>query len=249
MSNAGSARARVADTPAALREGARLAAGLLRRHGWRLLLLFACILAPLCVLGGLAAEVHQRERIAFDEPLLLFARASADAGLDRWFLWLSRAGHAYGVVPADLLLVAVLALRRHAREAVFAAIALGGSALLNIGAKHGFARARPSLWESIAPEASYSFPSAHAMGSATLACVLVALAWNTRWRWPVLLGSAAFVLGVGLSRVYLGVHYPSDVLAGWAAAMAWAMACYFSVFNGHARPWADRSSSGGSTAR
>ncbi|WP_460824080.1 phosphatase PAP2 family protein [Lysobacter olei] len=230
----------MADSPAAMRVMARRVAELVRRRGWRLLLLFACILAPLWVLGELAGEVRERERIVFDEPLLLFARASADAGWDRFFLWLSRVGHGYGVVPADLVLIAVLALRRHVREAVFAVTALGGSALLNIGAKHWFARARPALWESVAPETSYSFPSAHAMGSATLACVLVALAWNTRWRWPVLLASAAFVLGVGLSRVYLGVHYPSDVLAGWAAALAWAMACYVTVFNGDARPWAAR---------
>lgn len=64
--------------------------------------------------------------------------------------------------------------------------------------------------------------------------------WITGWRWPVLWASAVLVLGVGLSRVCLGVHYPSDVLAGWAAALAWAMACYVTVFNGDAQPWAAR---------
>lgn len=237
MSNASSARWWVADTPEVLREEARLGVTLLRRHGWRMLLLFVCILAPLWALAELAEEVHEQERILFDEPLLHFAHAYAGTGLDRLFLWLSRVGYGYGVVPADLLLVAALALRRHAREAVFAVFALGGSALLNMGAKLWFARARPTLWESIAPESTYSFPSGHAMGSATLACVLVALAWNTRWRWPTLWLSGAFVLGVGLSRVYLGVHYPSDILAGWASALAWTMVCYFSVFSGPLRPW------------
>lgn len=227
-----------------MRENLRWAAGRLRRHGWRLLLLFACILAPLWAFGELAVAVQGQERIAFDEPLLKFARANASAGLDRVFQWLSLVGHRYGVVPLDLVLVAVLALRRHLREAVFAAFALAGSGLLNIAAKQWFARTRPSLWEPVAAESSYSFPSAHAMGSATLACVLVALTWNTRWRWPVLVASGAFVLGVGLSRVYLGVHYPSDILAGWTVALAWAVACYFVVFNGTARPWASRASNG-----
>jgi undecaprenyl-diphosphatase len=140
--------------------------------------------------------------------------------------------------------VLVLAWRRHAREALFAALATGGSALLNVAAKHAFARARPDLWLSIAPETTYSFPSGHAMGSMTLGAVAVLLAWRTRWRWPVLAASAVGVLLVGLSRVYLGVHYPSDILAGWAAALAWAVACYGLVFSGR-RPWEAGTASAG----
>src|SRR3546814_10222629 len=68
------------------------------------------------------------------------------------------------------------------------------------------------------------------MGSMTLAAVLVLLAWPTRWRWPVVAAMAVFVPMVGLSRVYLGVHFPSDILAGWAAALAWAAGAYLLVF-------------------
>ena len=120
---------------------------------------------------------------------------------------------------------------------LFAGIALAGSGLLNVAAKHYFGRARPSLWESIAPESTFSFPSGHAMGSMTLAAVLVLLAWPTRWRWWVLGLAAAFVLMVGASRIYLGVHYPSDILAGWAAALAWVMGVYLVLFRGLRRPW------------
>ena len=94
------------------------------------------------------------------------------------------------------------------------------------------------FWLALAPETTFSFPSGHAMGSMTLATVLVLLAWRTRWRWWVALPMLGFVLMVGLSRVYLGVHYPSDILAGWAAAAAWTVACYAASFP-RRRPWRD----------
>ena len=93
-----------------------------------------------------------------------------------------------------------------------------------------------ALWESIVPEHNYSFPSGHAMGSMTLACVLVLLAWRTRARWAVLCAAAVFVVLVGMSRVYLGVHYPSDILAGWAAAIAWTIAVHVLLFHRNRSP-------------
>ncbi len=129
---------------------------------------------------------------------------------------------------------------------LFAGLATVGSMLLNLAAKHVYARGRPALWTSIAPETTFSFPSGHAMGSITLAWVVVLLWWHLhdpRWRalrWPVTALAGAFVLAVGLSRIYLGVHYPSDILAGWAAASVWTVGMFGLVFYGHLRPWATR---------
>ena len=170
------------DPGAALKQEARFGAAFLRVHGWRLALLFACLLLPLWGFIELADEVHEAETFAFDEPVLMFAHDMARAGFDRVFLFFSAIGYQYGVVPFDVLLVLGLAFARRMRECLFAAVALGGSALLNLATKQFFARERPTLWESIAPETSFSFPSGHAMGSATLACVLILLAWRTRWR-------------------------------------------------------------------
>lgn len=220
-----------------LKEDARIGASFLRRHGWQLVLLFAGVLVPLWGFVALADALRETEGFAFDEPILLAASAMARSGFDRLFLFFSALGYEYGVVPVDIGLVLSLALRRRYRESVFAAVATGGSGLLNIVAKQVFARDRPSLWASIAPEHNYSFPSGHAMGSMTLALVLVLLAWPTRWRWPVTAAMAVLVPMVGLSRVYLGVHYPSDILAGWAAASAWAVGVYLLVFGWHGRPW------------
>lgn len=211
--------------------------GFLRRHGFRLALIFVGVLLPLSVFGALAEDVHERELIVFDQPLLLWAHSLATPALDRFFVGISAAGYASGVVPFDVVLVLILAWKRRPREALFAALAIVGALLLNLGAKYGFARMRPALWESITPLTTYSFPSGHAMGSATLACVLIALAWRTRWRWPVAVAMTLFAFAVGVSRVYLGVHYPSDILAGWSAAGAWTLACYLVTFR-RVMPWA-----------
>ena len=222
----------------ALQREARFGAAFVRRHGWRLLLLFAGVLLPLWGFSELAEEVREAEIFPFDQPILLAANALASQGFDDLFLFFSAIGYQYGVVPFDVLLIVVLAVKQRLREGLFAGVAVIGSALLNVGAKQFFARDRPSLWESIAPENNYSFPSGHAMGSMTLALVLVLLAWPTRWRWPVMVAMIVFVAMVGLSRVYLGVHYPSDILAGWAAAAAWTMGIYLLLSDrGRLRPW------------
>ncbi|ASR44628.1 hypothetical protein BEN78_15920 [Xanthomonas citri pv. mangiferaeindicae] len=219
-----------ADHPLA-REAAHETGGLLRQHGWKLALLFAGVLLPMWGFMELADEVHEAEAIPFDEPLLLYANQMARDGFDRVFLFFSQIGYARGVVPVDIGLVVLLLALRRWRDGLFAALATGGSALLNLGTKQLFARDRPSLWESIAPEATYSFPSGHAMGSMTLALVLVLLTWPTRARWWTVAAMAVFVPMVGLSRIYLGVHYPSDILAGWAAASVWVVGVYLLLYH------------------
>jgi len=211
-------------------------AAALRGNIGLLVLLFAGLLLPLWLFAALADEVHGVEALVFDDALLLRVHGWASPGWDRGFGWISLAGYRYGVVPVDILLSLALLAARRWREAAFAIVAFAGSALLNIATKLAFQRQRPSLWESIAPETTFSFPSGHAMGSMTLAAVLVLLAWGTRWRWPVLAMAVAFTWLVGLSRLYLGVHYPSDVLAGWAAGLAWTTGAYLVLFR-RRRPW------------
>ena len=201
----------------------------LGKHGWRLLLWFVCLLLPLWIFAALVGEMHEKEVFAFDAPMLTLLHSMATPALDHFFVLMTRLGYQWGVVPLDLIVLLSLASRRRFRDSLFFGIAILGSAVLNIVAKNHFARMRPDLWLSLTPETTYSFPSGHAMGSATLGMALIILCWRTRWRWPTTVASLAFVWLVGVSRVYLGVHYPSDILAGWSAAIAWVFGMYLLV--------------------
>ncbi|CAN7258284.1 phosphatase PAP2 family protein [Pseudoxanthomonas sp. LjRoot143] len=218
-------------------QGGRFIASLLREHGGRLVLLFLCLLAPLWVFVELADEVHELEAFYFDDPLLWRAHAMAGPALDRFFIFISAIGYQWGVVPVDIALTIGLLIARRWREATFAGVSFAGSALLNMATKQFFQRDRPTLWESIAPEHTFSFPSGHAMGSATLAMVVVLLCWHTRWRWLAVALAGSFALLVGVSRIYLGVHYPSDILGGFAAGIAWVSGVYLVLFRVRGRPW------------
>lgn len=85
-------------------------------------------------------------------------------------------------------------------------------------------RARPHLWELFYQVGSdYSFPSGHAMSSMSLALVLIILTWNSSWRWLTIIFASLFVFSIAWTRLYLGVHYPSDIVGGWMIALAWSM--------------------------
>jgi membrane-associated phospholipid phosphatase len=192
------------------------------RTALRLALLFAGVLAPLFGFGMLAEDVIEKELFFFDGPLLQFMHQHAGAALDTVMIFSTRAGSALALVPLVLLVTAWLYRQGERMRTWFWLLAAGGAALLNLLAKYSFARARPSLWTSILPETTYSFPSGHAMASMAVSAALVCLVWrHPRWRWPTLAAACVFVVLVGLSRIYLGVHYPSDILAGWMASLAW----------------------------
>lgn len=201
----------------------------IRRHPWRLLLPFVGVLLPLWAFAGLATEMREDGFLFFDIPSMVFLHQWTSPRIDVFFSAISRAGYLWGVVPVNALILLWLIVRRRYRDGLFFGLAVLGSLAVNLVAKNYFARVRPELWLSIAPEDSYSFPSGHAMGSVTLGVAATLLCWHSRWRWPVLLASLAFIGLVGMSRVYLGVHYPSDILAGWAVGTAWVVAMYHLV--------------------
>jgi membrane-associated phospholipid phosphatase len=120
-----------------------------------------------------------------------------------------------GLKPALAIVMAVALAAawptRWRRPAIFAALAFAGLAIIDgivtvaIPLKQGFD----------------SFPSGHAVGSMTFAATMVVMTWRTRWRWDVVAAGFVFVVVVGVSRIYFGLHYASDILGGWCLAVAW----------------------------
>lgn len=185
----------------------------------------------------LAQEVREGEPIWLDGAILQAVHNIASPTLNMWAVAVTTLGGAMIVAVMTSLVCGVLLIQRHWRKATVVAATVGGAVLMNLALKVLFARDRPTLWEAIVTEHSYSFPSGHAMASSALAVCLVILAWPTRWRWPVLIGAALYTLIIGLTRLYLGVHFPTDIIAGWCVSLAWMVvvvkAAKYSVRAGH----------------
>ncbi len=157
-----------------------------------------------------------------DLTILTWLHSQSSSPIDSALRWATYAGGMFVIVPIGVGVFAALRRRRRA-DAWFLVAAVAGSEILNLALKLAFHRERPSeAWSAAA--AGYAFPSGHAMSSLVFYGALAALAWHSRWRWTVCAGSALLVVVVGTSRLALGVHYPSDVIAGWCAGAAWLSA-------------------------
>jgi undecaprenyl-diphosphatase len=192
--------------------------------------------AALWLFISIAGEVLEGETTAWDRRLLLALRSAADPALPWGPQWVQEMARDFtalgGVAVLTSMTFAVigyllLAGKRHAAVAVFVAVA-GGLALSTL-LKLGFDRARPDLVPHGSLVYTSSFPSGHSMMAAVTYLTLGALLARVEASVPIkiYLVSVAVLLTVlvGVSRVYLGVHWPTDVAAGWAVGAAWALLC------------------------
>lgn len=192
---------------------------------WRsLLVLLIGVCLPLLGFGVLAEDVWENEGgFPWDVPILLAIHKTASPQLNVFATTLTGFGVFWGVFPVASAIALLLLYRRRWRSLAYLLTTLLGSIVINRTAKQLLHRVRPHLWESPSPELDYGFPSGHAMSSMTLVATLVILTWDSRWRWPVLMSGTVFVLAIAWTRLYLGVHYPSDILAGWMVSIGWAL--------------------------
>ncbi|MDT7953179.1 MAG: phosphatase PAP2 family protein [Acetobacteraceae bacterium] len=191
----------------------------------------------LCLFLGLAISVHAGWTHRFDEAGLLAFRRAGDPSNPMGPGWLQASGRDFtalgsnGVVGALVLATArLLALARQRGSSLFLLAAFAGALALQGVAKLVVGRPRPELLPHAARVFTTSFPSSHATVSAAIAlagAVLLARAGPDR-RFAAVAGLIAVCLAalVGLSRLYLGVHWPTDVLAGWALGVSWGAACW-----------------------
>jgi membrane-associated phospholipid phosphatase len=177
------------------------------------------------VFVGLALVVKTNRTLSIDRPILLFIHRHASTFWDSFFTLVTQFGDKFFVAGFTAVMIGYFIVRRQKFRAKFTAVAVLGSALLNLLLKHLFERHRPELWHRLVDETSFSFPSGHAMASSGLAFALIYLTWGTRWRILGCTISLVYMLVIGISRLYLGVHYPTDVLGGWVASVAWVLLC------------------------
>ncbi|WP_373524641.1 phosphatase PAP2 family protein [Nostoc sp.] len=192
---------------------------------WRsLLLLLIGVYLPLQVFEILTVKIWQNEAgFPWDVPILLAVHSTANPQLDILAVTLARVGLPWTAIPILGAIALILLLQKRWRSLAYLVTTSVGSVIINRTAKALMHRVRPQLWQSIAPELSFAFPSAHAMTSITLVAILLILSWATRWRWLVLIFGSLYVIAIAWCRLYLGVHFPSDILAGWMVALAWAI--------------------------
>ncbi len=194
----------------------------------------ASAVGALFFFAWLADEVFEGDAKAFDETVRLYVHGFANESLTSLMQFITMLGSTLFLSILCIGIFVIFIVKNWKRAAVLLMATMAGAVILNFALKVSFARTRPVPFFDTPLPASYSFPSGHALYSAcfygVLAWLIAARIQNKSLR--ILIWSLAVLLAllIGLSRVYLGVHYPSDVIAGFVAAVVWVLTIVLTDF-------------------
>jgi len=186
---------------------------------------FVGLVASVFLFGSIADGVRDHEVFALDTWATPFLHALASPGMDAFMNTLTTMGTALVIVPLFVVVVAALLWQRRYGAAVFLGLSSGGALALEATMKVIFERPRPRLaWARVLPD--YSFPSGHTTNAVVFYVAVAVFLWSVFGRRIGLVGlcvAIALALGVGVSRIYLGYHYLTDVVGGILAGIAWLL--------------------------
>ena len=185
-------------------------------------------IVALLLFAWMAEEVLEAGTIHFDDNVRAAVHQHASPSVTVFMRGITLLGSMEVLLPAVLIVLTFLLVWAKRYEAIVLAVTMAGGLILNIVLKLGFHRARPDPFFNLAVPASYAFPSGHALLALCFYGVMARI-WSDSLksrerRWMLWLGAACLIGLIGLSRIYLGVHYASDVVAGYAAAIVWFIA-------------------------
>jgi undecaprenyl-diphosphatase len=201
--------------------------GLSERLGLTLLVGLVCAAGALFFFANLADEIAEGDVRQFDDWARDGIHQFASPAVSFVMRAVTMSGSAVVLLSLSLIVALAFFAKKKYRAMTLFVVTMAGSSLLNVALKLSFHRARPLPFFDIQTPNSFSFPSGHALMSfcfySTIAALISARSNSRAVRITVWALAALLIVLVGVSRIYLGVHYPSDVVAGYAAAFIWVM--------------------------
>jgi membrane-associated phospholipid phosphatase len=201
------------------------------RHSWHYSMKFfvlATFVVAVNIFYWLAFYVKANAPVSFERSILLFFHRYEMPVLDHLALAVSTL-----VTTLSVTTLIYLLYRRRWQSSLFWFASTAGAALLSGVAKKMVHRVRPEFWDVISPQSSFGFPSGHATESMAIFVAALFLVRTPKARLALIALAAVFIPLVGICRMYLGLHYPTDIFAGWMLSLAWvsALAITFNLFN------------------
>ncbi|ARF17337.1 phosphatase PAP2 family protein [Sporosarcina ureae] len=199
----------------------------MRELSLRLLFVWIICILFTGIFAYIARSIHVQSISNFDEPIIDFVQGAESPGVTSIMKLFTTIGSTTSVVLLALLILGVLVWKKHRAQAVLFAIALAGTGILNQVLKFVFKRERPDFHRLI-DISGYSFPSGHTMMAFSFYTILAYIVWrnvvNSGSRVAIIFLATMMIIMIAVSRIYLGVHFPSDIVGGVLASSVWLFA-------------------------